>query len=288
MRAWIVLLLPLAGCLDAPDPQPGGFVHDGEQRDYLVHIPDGLDGPAPLLVMLHGGFGDGAQLRDDSGMDLYADAHGFIVAYPDGIDGTWNAAHCCGPAKSQDVDDVGFLRALATDVAVRHPVSSVGVAGHSNGAMMAQRWAAEDARVEVVASVSGAIGGQRDATSPVERIQNPGRAVHAFLLHATDDDRVRYEGGRSGGASPLRIDLPVADAVAFWVAAANATEVRRWSDGADWVQYEGAADVLFGTTSGGHGWPGADIPAWREGITGSPATPDASKEIAAFFAARAT
>jgi polyhydroxybutyrate depolymerase len=41
--------------------------------------------PAPLVVVLHGGFGNGAQAERAYGWDAEADRFGFVVAYPDGI-----------------------------------------------------------------------------------------------------------------------------------------------------------------------------------------------------------
>ena len=52
---------------------------------------------------------------------------------------SWNAGGCCGAAAQQDVDDLGFLRAVVGWVAARADVSSNYAIGMSNGGMMAYR-----------------------------------------------------------------------------------------------------------------------------------------------------
>ena len=69
----------------------------GLDRSYGVYRPAGLTGPAPLVVMLHGGFGTGAQAEKSYGWDAQADAGHFVVAYPNGLDRAWDAGGgCCG------------------------------------------------------------------------------------------------------------------------------------------------------------------------------------------------
>ena len=51
---------------------------------------------APLVVVLHGARGTAADMRANLGWDALADREGLVVAYPDGLDRTWNAGRCCG------------------------------------------------------------------------------------------------------------------------------------------------------------------------------------------------
>lgn len=118
----------------------------GQDRTYLVHVPAGLSGAAPLVLMLHGGYGTGAQAERSYGWDALADQDHFVVAYPDGLDRAWNSGGgCCGKAARRDVDDVAFLTAVVADVEARVPVDPARVyaAGMSNGAMMAYRLACD-------------------------------------------------------------------------------------------------------------------------------------------------
>src|SRR5579862_9508512 len=119
----------------------------GLERTYHLYRPSSLTQGerAPLVVMLHGGYGSGAQAEKDYGWDREAEAHRFIVAYPDGIGRSWNAGMCCGPARSRAVDDVGFVTAMVHDIERTQNAdpARVYVAGMSNGAMMAYRLACE-------------------------------------------------------------------------------------------------------------------------------------------------
>jgi polyhydroxybutyrate depolymerase len=71
-----------------------------------------------------------------------------VVAFPEGSGRSllsWTAGDCCGEAREHGVDDVGFVVAVLGDVARHWPLdrTRVYVTGHSNGAMMAYRVAAE-------------------------------------------------------------------------------------------------------------------------------------------------
>ena len=88
----------------------------GVRRSYYVHVPAGHDGktPLPVVVALHGAFSTARNFEEESGFSLLADRESFIVVYPQGIGlgnlfRHWNSGHCCGKAKKQNIDDVGFV-----------------------------------------------------------------------------------------------------------------------------------------------------------------------------------
>lgn len=198
------LVLPsvlLTGDARINDLAPGDHTftleHGGRQRRYMVHIPRNLRrGPASLVIALHGGGGHGKQFKEANGLDAVADAQGFIVAYPDGTGRmgnrllTWNAGvHCCGYAREQNVDDVGFLARVIGDIGERTPIDAgrVYMTGHSNGAIMAYRFAAERADlVTAIVPVAGAMDVERFA---------PVRDVAVLHIHSVDDPRALYAGG---------------------------------------------------------------------------------------------
>jgi len=55
----------------------------GERRTYRVHRPATLarTAPVPLVLVLHGRFGDGLGAERSYGWDALADAEAFVVAY---------------------------------------------------------------------------------------------------------------------------------------------------------------------------------------------------------------
>jgi polyhydroxybutyrate depolymerase len=83
------VLLVAAGCAAPGSAAPQSFtdgstVHTmnfgGLDRSYRVYIPAGLPSPAPLVVMLHGGFGSAQQAERAYGWDELADGAKFVVA----------------------------------------------------------------------------------------------------------------------------------------------------------------------------------------------------------------
>ena len=113
----------------------------GLARTFRLYRPAGLSGTVPLVVMLHGGYGDGAQAESAYNWDGQADAGRFLVAYPDGMDRAWNAGTCCGIPKNRNIDDVGFITAMVGAIEAQMPIdpARIYVTGMSNGAMMALR-----------------------------------------------------------------------------------------------------------------------------------------------------
>jgi polyhydroxybutyrate depolymerase len=128
-------------------------------------------------------------------MDAAADRHGFVAVHPNGTGGiagkllVWNAGTCCGRAPTQGIDDVGFLVRLLDALEARVPIDRARVyaTGLSNGAMMAQRLAAEAAgRIAAVAPVAGSLVLVRMA---------PARAMPVMHVHSVDDPRALWGGG---------------------------------------------------------------------------------------------
>src|SRR4051794_25140525 len=89
----VVMLLAVAGCATPGWAAPPTFTEGstapsmrigGLDRDYRLYIPAGVESPAPLVVMLHGGFGSAEQAERSYGWRELADRAKFVVAYPDG------------------------------------------------------------------------------------------------------------------------------------------------------------------------------------------------------------
>lgn len=287
-----------------PPPAPGtdiraSLLHAGTERTYQLFVPDGLEGPAPLLLLLHGGLGDADTMRQKTDMDRWASAWGFIAAYPNGTgesprpdQRTWNAVHCCGRAHDLGADDVGFLAALVAEISASYPVDTtrIGVAGHSNGAMMAYRAAAERSDLFThVASVAGTIGGQSTLLAPTQRIPEPDQPVSVLIIHARDDPGVPYDGGRgTGGLMPLRVDMSVEQSLSFWLDVTEADPGPVTEDGVvetrEYINGEDGTTATLVSTEGGHGWPGAEpLSFLHELAVDTPSTPEASALVASFL-----
>ena len=74
--------------------------HDGELRSYELYVPTSYDGtrPFPVVLNFHGFTSSGLLQQEGTKMDELAAREGFLVAYPNGLDNSWNAGVCCGRA----------------------------------------------------------------------------------------------------------------------------------------------------------------------------------------------
>lgn len=251
-----------------------GNQHD--QRDVIIHIPPAYDGSAklPMVIVLHGGGGSGAQVQRQTDMDRYADEYGFVAVYPNGSGRledavlTWNSGHCCGYALQNDVDDVGFLSLLIDSMLSHYAVdpTRVYVAGMSNGAMMTYRSGAElSEKIAAIAPVAGTIGGQPRYKYPQVLPPTPATPVSVMAFNGMQDLHVLYEGGEGPEAvNGGRFDVSAAQSIQFWVEAngCDSTPLTETMAGGNIIidTYSGCAAgtqvVLVTIVDGGHAWPG--------------------------------
>src|SRR3979411_1057426 len=109
----------------SPLPHAGRLLPaGGRERSSRLYRPVSVESgnPAPLVIVLHGGFGSAGQAEQSYGWDELAGRHGFLVAYPEGVGRSWNAGWCCGPARTHEVDDVAFVGGLVAEVSARDGV----------------------------------------------------------------------------------------------------------------------------------------------------------------------
>ncbi len=132
-------------------------------RAYVLHVPPQLrqhpeqGRGRPAMLVLHGLLSFPADAARSTGLSLLSDRDGALVAYPEGVRDSFNAGLCCGEAVRQQVDDVGFLTDVVTDLR-RRGVGRVSVVGFSNGGMMAYRLACErPGLVDTVGVMSGTL-----------------------------------------------------------------------------------------------------------------------------------
>ncbi|MBX7120227.1 MAG: hypothetical protein K1X31_14645 [Gemmatimonadaceae bacterium] len=239
-------------------------------RRFTVRAPAGTAHPGPglpLVLVLHGGGGNGANAERMSGFTALVRRERLIVAYPDGTGRrtgrllTWNAAHCCGAAMERRVDDAAFLAAVIDAVAREFPVdpARIYITGMSNGAMMAHRAGRElSARIAAIGPVVGAVFGD-EPTAP--------HPVSAIIFNGLADESVPALGGLGHGIGRRAWDgmptRPNQAQGAYWarVNGCGATPrvedqgaVIRWT----WPCPPGRAVELYQLREGTHAWPGGE------------------------------
>jgi len=252
---------------------PGHHVDRAGDRRYDLHVPvSATDRVRPLVVAFHGAFSSPAEMEEESGLSRLADREGFVVAYPHGTGFLgllrhWNSGHCCGPALEEGVDDVEFTRQVIEAVSRRVPIdrTRIYLVGMSNGAMMAQRVAAElSNQIAAAAAVSGTIGGRPTRDEDVWRIPSPLAPVPMMLMHGDADEIVPYEGGTDPFTFAGRTWLSVDEAVDFWRRSNHASQELARETLADGRvtrrEWRGSPKnsrvVLYRFTGWGHAWPG--------------------------------
>ncbi|MFA9262726.1 MAG: PHB depolymerase family esterase [Undibacterium sp.] len=240
------------------------------KRKYLLYIPKSYDAslPVPLVLFFHGGGGWMEQAAADYGWKEKSDKEGFAVAFPNGSSrlprqrlATWNAGNCCGYARDQKIDDVGFVRQVVADIErqVNIDPKRIYATGMSNGGILSHRLACELADTfAAVASVAGTDG---------DTACKPARPISVMHIHAKDDDHVLFGGGAGEGS--FRDESKVADFVSVdetvrrWIERnqADPTPVRILDvPGAYADRYTSKLNSsvieLVVTETGGHSWPG--------------------------------
>ena len=255
----LAAFLGVAGCAPAVVTPPAGprtiTLHSADgDRTAIVHRGSSAAVGAPLVVVLHGAGGAGIDMGTNLGWDALADRDGLVVAYPDGLDRTWNAGACCGPARDRGVDDVAFLDALVAVMRRDDGVGDVYAVGFSNGAMMSYAWAcARPGALAGIGPVAGALTVDCPAPAPLTVV----------AVHGNRDDRVPIEGGRgpSGVLFPsLDASLTPFRTAAGCPAAAPTVEGPARVDARACAGHAVVSDVVDGLT---HVWPGAGRQAGR-------------------------
>lgn len=174
-------------------------IHVGNlDRSYTFYVPAHLPDKAPLIFVLHGSLQDVEDIRKFTGYEFerLADAAGFIVVYPAGFEHNWNDCRRSAtyPAKIQNIDDKGLIRALIARFRQDHGIDTarVFVAGYSNGGHMAYRLALESPFE--IAGVA-AIGANLPTPENSDCTQT-GKPVPLLIMNGTADPINPYEGGK--------------------------------------------------------------------------------------------
>lgn len=173
---------------------------DGVERTYHIHLPPNFskDESAPLVLVLHGGNGEG--LKFDEGatngtLTQAADERGVVLVFPDGIDNQWcdgRSEHLNPERDCAKVDDVAFISALIDKMVQDDGIdpTRVYVTGISNGGFMSVRLAMDlSEKLAAVAPVAAQL-------SVALEDQSPQLPISIMIVNGTADPLVPFEGGQ--------------------------------------------------------------------------------------------
>lgn len=266
----------------APGRHALALTHDGVERRAVVVVPRAAQAkkgqaPArlPVLIFLHGAAGSAGQAMRQTGLGERAAAAGFLAVFPEGLgpagtngDGqTWNAWMCCGYARDNRVDDVGFLAALIARLRADYGAdpARIHLAGFSNGAMLASRFALE--RPGVAASLTSVAG-----YLPCDA-QQPAGALPVLVIHGAQDKVARFAPTEAKPATGRFCeDYPARAQVEFWVRGMRLSPKGKVQDSPkspSRVEEYGPAKGKAGgvrfviVKNGGHAWPGGTREQYR-------------------------
>lgn len=257
--------------------------YNGQKRYYNIHLPTSYNSSNsyPLVVVLHGGGGDGKNIEEVTNFSQKADEEGFIVIYPYGSGIfpkkllTWNGGFCCGYALENNIDNVGFIRFLIEKIKDEYQINPnmIYITGASNGGIMSYRLGSELSDiVAAIGPVIASIGGKATEESSLWIIPEPDYPVSVIAFNGMIDGRILYEGGQptinnTHGAFSY---LSVNESIAFWVNHNNCStnsETNISESGNIIIDTykngdNGTEVVLYSIVNGGHAWPGGNKGSW--------------------------
>ncbi|WP_159716433.1 extracellular catalytic domain type 1 short-chain-length polyhydroxyalkanoate depolymerase [Geminicoccus flavidas] len=285
-----------------PEPLPDGaaFLQRRLQgphgsRDYRLYVPSCCAAtPLPLVVMLHGCTQDASDFAAGTRMNLQAERHGLLVAYPE-QPASANPSRCWNwfePGHQQkEQGEPAIIAAIVAEVMRSHPVdpARIFVAGLSAGGAAAL--AAGLLHPELFAAVgvhSGLpFGAAHDMPSAFAAMRE-GRAAGRRLGGARPVPTILFHGTQDGTVHPRNAKAVLDQLCLLGPAEPAEVEQGRVPGGHDYARTlyrDGAGRVVhehWAIRGAGHAWSGGS----EAGSYTDPLGPDASAEFVRFFLSR--
>lgn len=155
-----------------------------DNRWVLVHTPKNVSVANPLVLNFHALSSNGAAQANISQMNGVADKYNFIVAYPYGVNNSWNAGGCCGYARDNKIDDISFVKNVLSTLAINYKVDSkkIYACGFSNGGMLAHRCAID---MPGIFAAIGSVSSSNVYKAPINK-------MNVMMINGTRDNLVPY------------------------------------------------------------------------------------------------
>ena len=275
-------------------------IHEGVEREYIIHVPENLNQDSPIVFVIHGYTGSAEGIAAYTGMNNIAEREGFIAVYPQGtIDSNGNTFFNVGYEFNDDspINDVSFIRELVRSISQEFNLKrkKAFATGMSNGGDMSYLLACTSSDLfKAVAPVAGVLmKGLKDScelTSPVP----------IFEIHGTADKISLFEGDLNNeGGWGAYYDLPSTIdffAERYQLTNKSVKQMTSKESGADYdifFERHWSDDLeeevwMYRIEDGRHVWPGIKLNWWNNPLAwfyfGSGNEDiNASEEVWAFF-----
>ena len=275
-------------------------IHEGVEREYIIHVPENLNQDSPIVFVIHGYTGSAEGIAAYTGMNNIAEREGFIAVYPQGtIDSNGNTFFNVGYEFNDDspINDVSFIRELVTSISQEFNLKrkKAFATGMSNGGDMSYLLACTSSDLfKAVAPVAGVLmKGLKDSCE----LSSP---VPIFEIHGTADKISLFEGDLNNeGGWGAYYDLPSTIdffAERYQLTNKSVKQMTSKESGADYdifFERHWSDDLeeevwMYRIEDGRHVWPGIKLNWWNNPLAwfyfGSGNEDiNASEEVWAFF-----
>lgn len=216
----LLVAVTLCGCEPIPEPPPPTDPVQPSDAELLAQRPYAVTAPPkyvdtqewPLLILLHGYGGAGAQAGEYTGLaKLASSSKGtFFYVAPNGLRDSQGNRAWHPSSRHWPSWDVEYLLAIIKDVSAKYRIDSkrVYVVGRSQGAHMAHRMACDASEtIAAIVSVAGQVTKSAVGCSPKQ-------AVSVAQVHGTADEAIGYYGDVNVPGDP---SVPSAhETIAVW------------------------------------------------------------------------
>ena len=250
-------------------------IHEGVEREYIIHVPENLNQDSPIVLVIHGYTGSAEGIAAYTGMNNIAEREGFIAVYPQGtIDSNGNTFFNVGYEFNDDspINDVSFIRELVRSISQEFNLKrkKAFATGMSNGGEMSYLLACTSSDLfKAVAPVAGVLmKGLKDSCE----LNSP---VPIFEIHGTADKISLFEGDLNNeGGWGAYYDLPSTIdffAERYQLTNKSVKQMTSKESGADYdifFERHWSDDLeeevwMYRIEDGRHVWPGIKLNWWN-------------------------
>ena len=226
-----------------------------------------------VVLAFHGGGSNARQMERYTRFNDLAAKEGFLVVYPEAVDGNWNDGRGIAGVRAhqENIDDVKFVRLIVDRISKEHKIdrSRVFCTGISNGAFMSHRLATEAS--DLIAAIAPVVGGMAPAMA---KKFHPAHPVSILIIQGDADPLVPIRGGTVGFFRGSRRGhvIPTEETISLYVRRngnqgeptittldrdkkdGTSVEIRKYPDGPGGVKTQ-----VYIVRNGGHTWAGRPL-----------------------------